>query len=77
LAVPQRLGRLGAQQSSDISASFFFRERSFSLIYFAGMTHEAMEWTCSVRSIRATQTFDEAVARVPLAAPNLWRYSGN
>jgi hypothetical protein len=29
-------------QSSDISASFFFREPSFSLIYFTGMTHGAM-----------------------------------
>jgi hypothetical protein len=29
-------------QSSDISASFLFRDRSFSLIYFAGMTHDAM-----------------------------------
>ena len=29
-------------QSSDISASFFFRERSFSLIYFAGLTHDAI-----------------------------------
>jgi hypothetical protein len=33
---------LGAQQSSDVSASFFFRGRSFSLIYFAGMSHDAM-----------------------------------
>ena len=33
---------LGAQQSGDISASFFFRERSFSLIYFAGMTDDAV-----------------------------------
>src|SRR5262249_31188855 len=31
-----------AQQSSDISASFFFRERSFSLIYFAGISHDAV-----------------------------------
>jgi hypothetical protein len=31
-----------AQQSGDISASFFFREQSFSLIYFAGMTRDAM-----------------------------------
>lgn len=29
-------------QSGGISASFFFRERSFSLIYFAGLTHDAM-----------------------------------
>jgi len=29
-------------QSSDISASLFFRERSFSLIYFAGLTHDAI-----------------------------------
>jgi len=29
-------------QSGDVSASFFFRERSFSLIYFAGLTHDAM-----------------------------------
>jgi hypothetical protein len=32
----------GAQPSSEISASFFFREQSFSLIYFAGMTLDAM-----------------------------------
>jgi hypothetical protein len=31
-----------AQQSGDVSASLFFRERSFSLIYFAGMTHDAI-----------------------------------
>jgi hypothetical protein len=29
-------------QSSDVSASFFFRERSISLIYFADLTHDAM-----------------------------------
>jgi hypothetical protein len=33
---------VGAQQSSDITASFFFSERSFSLIYFAGMPQDAM-----------------------------------
>ena len=29
-------------QSGDISASFFSRERSFSLIYCAGLIHDAM-----------------------------------
>jgi hypothetical protein len=29
-------------QSGDTSASFLFRDRSFSLIYFAGMAHDAM-----------------------------------
>jgi hypothetical protein len=33
---------VGAQQSSDITASFFFSERSFSLIYFAGMPQDAL-----------------------------------
>jgi hypothetical protein len=33
---------VGAQHSSDVSASFFFSERSFSLIYFANMTHNAI-----------------------------------
>jgi len=44
-AAPPRQTRLGScsvVQSGDISASFFFRERSFSLIYFAGLTHDAM-----------------------------------
>jgi hypothetical protein len=40
--VRRTLGAAPVVQSSDVSASFFFRERSFSLIYFAGLTYDAM-----------------------------------